>query len=69
VRFGFPGSADIFAILPPNGQFLAIECKTKTGKLSPGQELYLEAVFRAGGEALVIRDADELSDYLFKRGV
>ena len=39
--------------------FTAAEIKTKTGRLSPAQKRFLEAVSKAGGVALVVRGDDE----------
>ena len=63
LRFGLPGSSDIFAILS-DGRFLAIECKTSEGKLSELQSVFMHQVQESGGEALVIRDPGELIEYL-----
>ncbi len=63
VRFGFPGVSDIIGILP-GGRFLAVECKSSTGKLSLDQDAFLTAVQLSGGVALWVRSAAELHDKL-----
>ena len=40
-------------------QFVAIEVKTSTGRVSEAQRNFLEVVERAGGLAAVVRSADE----------
>ena len=47
-------------ILPPDGQLLAVECKTEKGKLSPEQNEFLERVETSGGLALVVRSLNDL---------
>jgi hypothetical protein len=62
VRFGHKGIADIIGIIPKTGQFLAIECKTKTGKTTQFQEDFLKAIRDRGGLALVVRDVSEIEN-------
>jgi len=60
VRFGKKGSADILGILP-GGRFLAIECKSRSGHVTPEQHDFLARVEREGGLAIVVKDTiDEL---------
>lgn len=42
-------------------QFVAVECKTVTGKATEAQIAFLETVRRAGGKAGIARDKDELA--------
>lgn len=56
------GVADILAIVPPNGQFLAIEIKTGRDRLRPEQEGFLQNVRTMGGLALVVKDYDQFLD-------
>jgi len=59
VRYGLcKGSADIIGIAP-DGRFLAVECKTATGRVRPEQVQFLDAVRKAGGLAGVARSADD----------
>lgn len=58
VRFGAPGSPDIVACV--NGQFVGIEVKRPGGKLSEAQEAVQNALHRAGGHYLVVRDVSDL---------
>jgi VRR-NUC domain len=58
---GTKGVADIIAICPGGqGRLLAIECKTKDGKLRPEQQNWLCDVTQAGGMAIVVRDIADL---------
>jgi hypothetical protein len=50
------GAADIFGIIPPTGQFLAVECKVGRDDLSDDQRAFIENVFKAGGVTVVVRD-------------
>lgn len=59
VRFGARGQADILGILP-GGRFLAVECKSSTGKTTEDQEAFLREVNRLGGLAIVARSIDDL---------
>jgi hypothetical protein len=74
VRFGYPGSSDIFAIVK-GGQFLAIECKTPLGprgggaKQSDDQVEFERRVKGAGGLYLLVRSGQELETYLDGSGV
>jgi hypothetical protein len=59
IRYGLcKGSSDVIGVAP-SGQFLAIEVKTATGRVSPEQTAFLDAVRRAGGRAGVARSVDE----------
>lgn len=57
------GVSDILGIW--QGKFLAIEVKTKTGRVSPEQAAYLDTVNAKGGIGLVARSLDEV---IFKLG-
>lgn len=63
VRMGVKGAADILGIIPPDGKFVAIECKTKNGKLTEYQKNFGEEVKKRGGIYLVIRSIDELINF------
>ena len=62
VQFGLcKGSSDIIGIHCPTGRFLAVEVKTKTGRASPEQIQFIEAVRSSGGIAGIARSpADAL---------
>ena len=64
---GVKGSSDIFAILK-TGQFVAIEVKSKYGKLSLDQEIFLDKVEKQGGISIVAYSLEdvikELEEYL-----
>lgn len=70
---GLRGVADILGCVSRShgggGRLLAVECKSATGKLSPDQESFLDAVRAAGGLAFVVRDVCELEAALAAEGV
>lgn len=64
MKFGLcVGSSDIIGIAP-DGRFLAIEVKTKTGRASKEQLRFIEAVKNAGGIAGIARSVEEALDLL-----
>jgi len=65
---GRKGVADILGVIPPAGTLLAVETKSKTGRLRPEQRQFLEEVATAGGVALMVRSVGELLDELAQRG-
>ena len=48
-----------------NGQFLALEVKTPTGRVAPIQDAILSQIRLAKGRAWVIRSVKELTDVAF----
>ena len=59
IKFGLcKGSADLIGIAK-DGRFLAVECKTRTGRVRPEQELFIAAVQKAGGRAGVARSVQD----------
>lgn len=54
----FKGPSDVLGILD-TGQFLAIEVKSKTGKLSPEQKDFLQNINQRGGVAFMCRSLEE----------
>ena len=52
------GGSDILGIAP-NGAFMAVEVKTKTGRVSPEQQTFINAVRAAGGIAGVARSVED----------
>jgi hypothetical protein len=60
------GSSDIVGIAP-DGRFLAVEVKTKTGRPTKEQLRFIEAVQSAGGIAGIARGAEEALE-LIRRG-
>lgn len=69
IRYGgLDGAADVFAILPPDGQFLAIECKrSHGGRVSDDQVAFGSKVEAAGGVWLVVSDVRQLQEWLKAR--
>lgn len=60
VRFGIPGMSDIMGVLAPSGQFVCIECKTATGRLTQAQKSWLAMVTKFGGLAIVARSVEDV---------
>lgn len=59
VRFGLcTGGSDLIGIAP-DGVFVGIEVKTKTGRASPAQTAFIAAVRRQGGRAGIARTPEE----------
>lgn len=59
VRFGLcVGSSDIIGICA-DGIFLAVECKTATGRPTPAQLAFIRAVRERGGRAGIARSPAE----------
>ena len=57
------GSSDIIGIAP-NGKFVAIEVKSKGGKLSPEQTNFLFNVERRGGMATTIYCESDIVEFI-----
>jgi hypothetical protein len=66
VVFGLKGSADIIGIMRVGGVgvFVAIECKTKTGKQRAAQLAFQRMVESLGGCYVLARSADEAESAL-----
>jgi hypothetical protein len=47
-----------------DGRMIGIEVKTKTGRLSPEQEVFIKRINDAGGLAFVARDLDTVIEKL-----
>ena len=58
MRFGTPGSPDIFCI--NDGSVYGIEIKSATGRLSSAQQQFKEEMERAGGIYIVARSLDDI---------
>jgi hypothetical protein len=59
VRAGFVGLSDIIGQMT-DGRFLAIECKSSTGRLTDNQAAFLDTVRRHGGVAFMARAVDDV---------
>ena len=69
VRYGLiPGAADLIGMISitglanwpgPLARFIALEVKTRTGRVSKEQEMFLALVRRMGGFAAVVRSVDD----------
>lgn len=66
IRMGMPGAPDIIGCAP-GGIFLAIECKTKTGKVSQQQKEFLQKVHSFGGFSIIVRDVEDLVEKFNER--
>jgi hypothetical protein len=65
-RYVIRGVSDILGVLP-NGRILAIEVKSRKGKVSPDQEAFLKNVLLKGGVAILARSLEDVIaelDYL-----
>lgn len=69
VRFGVPGTADICGVLAPAGRFLAIECKSATGKQRKAQVTFQRVVEAMGGIYVLARSVDDVDRALAALGV
>lgn len=58
VRFGVPGMADIEGLCAGHAYY--IECKSATGRLSPAQVVFGEAIKGAGGTYIIARTLDDV---------
>jgi len=61
--FSANGSSDILGIMG-GGSFLAIEVKTKKGKVSEKQQAFLDKINHAGGRAGVATCIDDVEEIL-----
>ncbi len=61
-RYKIKGVSDILGIW--KGKFLAIEVKTKTGRISPEQAAFLQRVINHGGIAFVARSVEDVERHL-----
>lgn len=69
VTFGTPGCADILGIIAPTGRFLAIECKTTTGKQSEDQKSFQRMVEAMGGLYVLARSVGDIDRALAELGI
>jgi hypothetical protein len=68
LHFGKKGSADIIGLIPPDGQFLAVETKTPGGRLSPEQRQFLADIKALGGLAIVAKSWTDIDRVLREGG-
>lgn len=59
------GVSDILGILP-DGRFLAIEVKSKTGKPSPEQVRFIKTINESGGLAFVAKSLEDAQEEIKK---
>jgi hypothetical protein len=60
LRYGTPGSGDIYVVIEPYGRHCEIECKSSTGELSEKQLARREKCRREGSLYIVARSVDDL---------
>ena len=60
------GSSDLIGIHKPTGRLVAIEVKTSTGRATPEQRTFIDAVLAAGGIAGIARSPEEALSLLPK---
>jgi hypothetical protein len=60
VRFGAPGSGDIFVVVAPLGRFLSVEAKAPKGTERTSQKLWRQKMRRMGAASIVVRSVDEV---------
>jgi hypothetical protein len=76
---GLKGVSDVLGVLPRTlcdaaagpvkvGILLAVECKSRSGRLRKEQAAFLDTVRAAGGVALVVKDVRELEAELARLG-
>jgi len=59
ITFGLcVGSSDLIGIAP-DGRIIALEVKTKTGRVTPEQQQFIEHIKLMGGIAGVVRSVDD----------
>lgn len=58
IRFGAVGSPDIIAVV--DGRYVGIECKMGSGRQSPAQKEFQQALEQAGGQYFLVRSIDDL---------
>ena len=63
IRYAFPGCSDLLGQLR-DGRFLAVEVKTRTGRVSATQRAFLATVERNGGVAILARSVEDVSQML-----
>jgi len=69
-KYFLPGTGDIFVLVKEtpttNAIFVSIECKSKTGKVRPDQEIFINSVNDFGAYSFVARTLDEVINRLGK---
>lgn len=65
-----PDSSDILGCVPRDGiaQLVAMEVKTETGRVTPGQRRFLDAVRSWGGLSAVVRSPEHARALLLGNG-
>lgn len=58
-KYHINGTSDVLGVFP-DGRFVAIEVKSQRGKVSESQDLFLKAVVKNGGIALIARSLEDV---------
>lgn len=70
VDFGPPkGCADFIGLIAPQGRFLAIECKSATGKQREAQQKFQAMIESLGGIYLMPRSLEDVDAALAREGL
>lgn len=67
IKFGHAGQSDILGMLP-GGRFLAVECKSSTGRPSPAQVDFLAMINDQGGVGILAYSLDDVIKRLRAEG-
>jgi hypothetical protein len=60
VKYGLcKGSSDLIGWICPSGKFCAVEVKTATGRATPEQLAFIDAVNNGGGVAFIARSVED----------
>lgn len=69
VRFGVPGTPDVFMVCGPQGRLVGVECKSATGRQSPEQKRFQTAMERRGGLYVLARSLADVDAALSRIGI
>lgn len=62
------GVSDILGVLP-GGRLLAVECKSRKGKLTFDQHWFMDCLYQLGAVGIVARSVADLEEGLRKAGI
>tara|TARA_B100000809_G_C14792398_1_gene407135 strand:+ start:26 stop:367 length:342 start_codon:yes stop_codon:yes gene_type:complete len=64
-KYCINGVADILGVIPPDGKLVAIEVKSKKGRVSKNQEAFLLRVRMQNGKAFIARSIEDVQKELY----
>lgn len=67
-KAGMKGASDLVGLLRPNGQLIAVEIKTGTGKLTKEQRAFGSMIENQGGIFVCARSVDDVANRLRMEG-